>query len=160
MDVIAFDPQVSHDAPVIIETRARLTGLDEVLAEADFVSCHVPETPRTINLFDYEKFCRMKSSAFFVNTSRGKVVDEAGLARALQEKRLAGAALDVRVKEPPDSPLSTADNVILAPHIGAFTVEGQERVVTSVCRDVAAVLTGQSARNFFNFATPRREKTV
>jgi D-3-phosphoglycerate dehydrogenase len=160
MEVIAFDPVVSPDSPLVTEARARLTSLDELLATADFVSCHVPETPATINLFDYGKFCRMKSGAFFVNTSRGKVVDEAGLAKALEEKRIAGAALDVRAKEPPDGPLSTADNVILAPHIGAFTVEGQERVVTSVCRDVAAVLLGQPARNFFNFARPRREARV
>ena len=157
MEIIACDPQVSPDAAAIVETRARLTTLDELLASADFVSCHVPETPGTINLFKYERFCRMKPSAYFVNTSRGKVVDEAGLARALAEKRIAGAALDVRAKEPPDGPLSTADKVILAPHIGAFTVEGQERVVTSVCRDVAEVLSGRPARNFFNFATPRRQ---
>ena len=156
MDVIAFDPQVSPDSPVIVETRARLMSLDELLATADVVSCHIPETPQTINLLDYEKFCRMKAGAFFVNTSRGRIVDEGGLARALSEKRLAGAALDVRAKEPPDGPLSTADNVILAPHIGAFTVEGQERVVGTVCRDVAEVLSGRPARNFFNFATPRR----
>ena len=157
MDVIAFDPQVSPDSPTVTETKARLTSLDEVLASADFVSCHVPETPGTIKLFDYQKFCRMKSSAYFINTSRGKVVDEAGLARALQEKRIAGAALDVRAKEPPDGPLSSADNVILAPHIGAFTIEGQDRVVTTVCRDVATVLSGGAARNFFNFPKPKHE---
>ncbi len=99
----------------------------------------------------------MKPAAYFINTSRGAVVDETGLARALDEKRFAGVALDVRAKEPPDSVLFKSDNVILAPHIGAFTVEGQERVVTTVCRDVAAVLQGSPATNFFNFATPRRE---
>jgi D-3-phosphoglycerate dehydrogenase len=157
MDIVAFDPAVSPDSPMVSEARARLVTLDELLVMADFVSCHVPETPATINLFDYGKFCRMKSSAFFINTSRGGVVDEAGLKRALEEERIAGAALDVRAKEPPpDGPLSTADHVILAPHVGAFTIEGQERVVTSVCRDVAAVLLGKPARNFFNFAQPRR----
>jgi D-3-phosphoglycerate dehydrogenase len=158
MEIVAFDPVVSPDSPLVTEARARLMrSLEALLAEADIVSCHIPETPATTNLFDYAKFCGMKPSAFFVNTSRGGVVDEAGLARALQEKRLAGAALDVRAKEPPEGPLSTADNVILAPHIGAFTVEGQERVVTTVCRDVAAVLSGKPARNYFNFARPRRE---
>ena len=160
MDIICFDPQVSPDSAIITEARAKLVTLDELLASADIVSCHVPETPKTINLFDYEKFSKMKPGAFFINTSRGKVVDEAGLVKALNEKKLAGAGLDVRATEPPSGPLSTADNVILAPHIGAFTVEGQERVVTTVCRDVAAVLRGQPARNFFNFATPRRESAV
>jgi phosphoglycerate dehydrogenase-like enzyme len=98
----------------------------------------------------------MKPTSFFINTARGKVVDEAGLARALEEKKIAGAALDVRAKEPPDSPLSEADNLILLPHVGAFTEEGQDRVVTCVCRDVAAVLRGQPAKNFFNFPLPRR----
>jgi D-3-phosphoglycerate dehydrogenase len=158
MDVVAFDPQVSPDAPVIVETRARLTSLDDLLAGSDFVSSHVPETPQTINLFNYERFCRMKSGAFFLNTSRGKVVDEAALLRALDEKRIAGAALDVRAQEPPDGPLATAENIILAPHVGAFTVEGQERVVTSVCRDIASVLRGQPARNFFNFPRPGGQK--
>ena len=160
MDIICFDPQVSPDAATITEARARLVSLDELLANADVVSCHVPETPKTVNLFDYERFSKMKPSAFFINTSRGRVVDEAGLVRALDEKRLAGAGLDVRATEPPSGPLSTADNVILAPHVGAFTVEGQERVVTTVCRDIAAVLRGQPARNFFNFPTPARESAA
>lgn len=160
MDILAFDPQVSPDSPVIVETRAQLTSLDELLSRSDFVSCHTPETPQTVNLFNYDRLCRMKRSAFFVNTSRGKVVDEAALARVLEEKRIAGAALDVRAKEPPEGPLTTAENVILAPHIGAFTVEGQDRVVTSVCRDVAAVLRGQPPRNFFNFPKPTRQSTV
>ena len=156
MDVIAFDPQVSPDAITITETHARLLPFNDVLAQADFISCHIPETPQTVGLLNYDAFSRMKKTAFFINTARGKVVDEAGLARALDEKKIAGAALDVRAKEPPDSPLSEADNVILLPHVGAFTEEGQDRVVTCVCRDVAAVLRGQPAKNFFNFPTPRR----
>jgi len=99
----------------------------------------------------------MKPTAFFINTSRGKVMDEAGLLQALNEKRIAGAALDVRAQEPPAGPLSEADNVLLTPHIGAFTNEGQDRVITCVCRDVAAVLRGEPAKNFFNFARPKRK---
>jgi D-3-phosphoglycerate dehydrogenase len=156
MDVIAFDPQVSPDSIAVTETHARLLSFNDVLAQADFISCHIPETPQTIGLLNYEAFSRMKPTSFFINTARGKVVDEAGLARALEEKKIAGAALDVRAKEPPDSPLSEADNLILLPHVGAFTEEGQDRVVTCVCRDVAAVLRGQPAKNFFNFPLPRR----
>ena len=157
MNIIAFDPQVSPDSITVTETQAKLLSLDEVLRQSDFVSCHVPETPRTIGLFNYQRFSQMKPTAYFINTSRGKVMDEAGLLQALNEKRIAGAALDVRAQEPPAGPLSEADNVLLTPHIGAFTIEGQDRVVTSVCRDVGAVLRGEPAKNFFNFARPKRK---
>jgi D-3-phosphoglycerate dehydrogenase len=156
MKIVAFDPKISADSPMVVESGARLTALTELLAEADFVSCHIPETPQTVKMLGYEQFCRMKPSAYFINTARGGVVDEAGLGKALEEKKIAGAALDVRAVEPPAGLLSKADNVLLAPHIGAFTVEGQERVMRSVCGDVAAVLRGESARNFFNFAQPRK----
>jgi len=157
MDIIAHDPQVSPDSVLVTESGAKLTSFDDLLSKADFVSCHVPEIPQTVGLFNYQRFCQMKPTAFFINTSRGGVVEESGLARALEEKRIAGAALDVRAKEPPDGPLSQADNVLLMPHIGAFTNEGQDRVISCICRDVAAVLRDEPAKNFFNFATPRRK---
>jgi D-3-phosphoglycerate dehydrogenase len=158
MDVLVHDTQVNPDAFTVAETRATLVTLPELLKQSDFVSVHIPETPETIGLFNDERFALMKPSAFFINTSRGKVVDEKALVRALADKRIAGAGLDVRVKEPPPDagPLVEMDNVILTPHIAAFTEEGQDRVVTCVCRDVAAVLRGEGAKNFFNFATPRR----
>jgi len=85
------------------------------------------------------------------------VVDEPALLAALKNKRIAGAALDVRSTEPPTAgELEKLPNVILTPHIAAFTAEGQGRVVTSVCRDVAAVLRGEGAKNFVNFPKPRR----
>ncbi|HEV2295366.1 MAG TPA: hydroxyacid dehydrogenase [Tepidisphaeraceae bacterium] len=156
MDVLVHDTQVNPDAFTVTETRATLVDLPELLGRCDFVSVHIPETPATLNLFNDERFALMKPTAHFINTSRGRVVDERALIRALVEKRIAGAGLDVRVKEPPEpGPLSDMDNVILTPHIAAFTEEGQDRVVTCVCRDVAAVLRGGAAKNFFNFATPR-----
>jgi D-3-phosphoglycerate dehydrogenase len=157
MDVLVHDTQVNPDAFTVSETRAALVSLPELLKRSDFVSVHVPETPATIGMFDDERFELMKPSAVFINTSRGKVVDEDALVRALEQKRIAGAGLDVRTKEPPvRGALEEMDNVILTPHVAAFTEEGQDRVVTCVCRDVAAVLNGQAAKNFFNFATPRR----
>ena len=99
----------------------------------------------------------MKSSAWFMNASRGEVVDEAALLHALNEKQISGAALDVRSQEPPsDNELAKLSNVILTPHIGAFTHEAQERVVAAVCSDVTAILAGNSATNAFNFAKPKR----
>jgi D-3-phosphoglycerate dehydrogenase len=156
MEITAYDPYVDPESLKAMELRARITSLEDVLREADFISCHLPATKETVGLFNYERFCLMKPSAFFINTSRGDVVDEDGLIRALQEKRIAGAALDVRSHEPPQhSVLAEMENVIFTPHIAAFTHEAQRRVVAAICRDVASVLNGQAARNFANFSKPR-----
>jgi D-3-phosphoglycerate dehydrogenase len=156
MNILVHDNYLSPDAVAVAETRAQLLGLDELLAQADFISCHLPLTPKTTHFFNYERFCRMKPGAFFLNLARGEVVDETGLIRALQEKRLAGAALDVRAQEPPAaSALAAMANVILTPHIAAFTREAQDRVVAAVCQDVTAVLEGRAAKNFVNFPKPR-----
>lgn len=157
MDIIAYDLFVDPDGLNVMNLRARLGSLDEVLAQADFVSCHLPLTNETRNLFDYDRFGQMKRSAYFINTSRGSVVNEDGLIRALREGRIAGAALDVRAQEPPAaSALAEMDNVIMMPHVAAFTREAQARVVATVCRDVAAVLDGEAARNYANFSRPKK----
>ncbi len=157
MDIVAYDPFVDAESLKAMDLRARMLTLDEVLSQSDFVSCHMPATAETSKLFSYEKFCLMKPSAFFINTSRGEVVDEDGLLRALEEKKIAGAALDVRAKEPPaPSKFDELENVILMPHIGAFTHESQRRVVTAICRDVMAVLNGEPAKNFVNFSKPKK----
>jgi D-3-phosphoglycerate dehydrogenase len=157
MNILAHDTYISPDSVAVTETRATLMDLNTLLAQSDFVSCHMPLTPQTRRFFNYERFCRMKPSAFFVNLSRGEVVEEAGLIRALEEKRIAGAALDVREQEPaPPSALSNMENVILTPHIAAFTHEAQVRVVAAVCQDVAAVLDGRAAKNFVNFPVPKK----
>ncbi len=157
MDVLAHDTHVNPDAFTVSEARARLVSLADLLERSDYVSVHVPETAQTIGLFNDDRFASMKPSAYFINTSRGKVVDEDALVRALVGKRIAGAALDVRTTEPPAAgPLAEMDNVILTPHVAAFTTEGQDRVVTCVCRDVAAVLNGEPAKNSFNFSRPRK----
>jgi len=156
MNIIAHDNYISPDAVAVSETRAELMNLDTLLSRADFVSCHVPLTPETKNFFNYDRFCRMKPTAFFLNLARGEVVEESGLVRALKEMRIAGAGLDVREQEPPAStPFAGMDNVILTPHIAAFTREAQERVVAAVCQDVAAVLAGGAAKNFVNFPKPK-----
>ena len=157
MNIIAHDKYVSPDAAPVSETRAELVDLDALLARSDFVSCHAPLTKETRHLFNYERFSQMKPTAFFLNLARGEVVDEAGLVQTLQENKLAGAALDVRETEPPaPSPLTGFDNVILTPHIAAFTREGQGRVTAAICADVAAVLRGEGAKNFVNFSKPRK----
>lgn len=156
MRVLAHDPFVSADAVTVIESGAELMDLDEVLARADAVSCHLPSTAATRSFFNAGRFGTMKPTAFFLNLARGEVVDESALVEALQTGRLAGAGLDVRAIEPPSaSPLNGMDNVILTPHIAAFTDEAQARVVAAVCRDVAAVLDGRPALYHANFPRPR-----
>ncbi len=156
MDIIAYDPFVDAESLKAMEVRAEMTSLEAVLQRADFVSCHLPALKSTMNFFADDKFALMKPSAYFINTSRGEVINEDALLRALQDHKIAGAALDVRAQEPPEaSPLTGLDNVILLPHIGAFTQEGQARVVTAVCKDIAAVLNGDAAKNFANFSRPK-----
>jgi phosphoglycerate dehydrogenase-like enzyme len=100
---------------------------------------------------------KMKRGALFINTSRGKVVSEPGLIEALKAGIVGGAALDVREKEPPiASELETLPNVILLPHIAAFTREAQDRVTTAICEDIARVLDGKPAMNAVRSAVPRK----
>lgn len=99
-------------------------NIDQVLAEADFVSLHCPATPETRHLMNGERLGRMKRSAFLINTARGDVVDEAALVAALKAGTIAGAGLDVYEKEPAVSPdLLTMQNVVLFPHLGSATTE-------------------------------------
>jgi phosphoglycerate dehydrogenase-like enzyme len=117
MDVVAHDPFVeAADVPLV--------SLEEVLAESDAVSLHLPLTAETRGLIDVRALGRMKAGAFLVNTARGGLVDEAALADALRGGWLAGAALDGFAAEPPTgSPLLALENVVLSPHAGAATVE-------------------------------------
>jgi phosphoglycerate dehydrogenase-like enzyme len=156
MRVLAHDPFVSPDAVTVVESGAEVVALDELLSRADVVSCHLPSTPGTRGFFGHERFARMKPTALFLNLARGEVVDEPALVDALRAGRLAGAGLDVRATEPPaPSPLDAMDNVILTPHVAAFTDEAQARVVAAVCRDVTAVLEGRRAAYAANTPGPR-----
>jgi len=156
MTLVAHDDFVDPQSEPVRALDVRLVPLEALLRQADFVSCHVPLTEQTRGLFNDALFGQMKPGSMLINASRGEVVDEASLIRALETNRLAGAALDVREKEPPAASLLTNfENVLLTPHIGAFTDEAQQRVVAAVCRDVAAVLRGQPTANHFNFSRPR-----
>lgn len=157
MEIIAYDPYIDPESLRAMEARARLMSFEEVLAHSDFISLHAPETEETRGMFGAEQFGRIKPGAYFINTARGRMVDEAALLRALREKRVAGAALDVRRQEPAaPSDFDEMENVILLPHIGAQTGEAQRRVLAAVCRDVTAILTGAEAHNFANFSRPTR----
>jgi len=156
MRVLAYDPYVSRDNVLLGDLNAELVSLDEVVARADVVSLHLPSTPQTCGLFDAALFAQMKPSAIFINTSRGDVVIEADLVTALKAGRIAGAALDVRAIEPPRvGELERLPNVILTPHLGAFTHEAQGRVTRTICEDVARVLDGLPVQNAVNKVEPR-----
>jgi D-3-phosphoglycerate dehydrogenase len=159
MTTVVFDPFVKSNSPALLETGATLAAtLGEALARADFVSVHSPLTPETRRMFNQTTFALMKPGSFFINTSRGGIVDEAALQAALRCGHLGGAALDVRETEPPAaaSGLEEMENVILAPHVGAFTIEAQTRTMEAVASDVDNVLSGAPAKNFVNMARPNR----
>lgn len=142
--VVAFDPAIAAQSPLWRECGATPCALDELLAQADIVSLHLPLADGTRNLIDEARLARMKPDAILVNSARGGIVDEAAVARALRAGRLAGAALDVFAEEPlrAGSALVDAPNLILTPHIAGVTRESNERVSTLIAVRVAARLRG------------------
>jgi len=127
MTVVAYDPYVK-EIPGI-----RLVSLDELLAQADYISLHLPRTKESANMIGAEQFAKMKNGVRIVNCARGGIVDENALHEALTSGKVAGAALDVFAEEPPtDWKLLKLDNVIASPHIGAATREAQARVGAEV----------------------------
>lgn len=144
MQVVAYDPMLDAGSPVWTATGARCASLDQLVAEADVVSLHVPLTDATRGLMNAERIGRMKPGAVLINTARGGIVDEAALAQALRDGRLAGAALDVFENEPlpAGSVLAGVPNLILTPHIGGVTKESNERVSAMIAERVAEHLLG------------------
>jgi D-3-phosphoglycerate dehydrogenase len=123
-------------------------GKEALLQEADIVSLHVVLSPRTRGLIGASEFALMKRSAYLVNTARGPIVDEAALIAALQEKRIAGAGLDVFDVEPlpGDHPLRKLDNVVLSPHLGYVTAENFRTCYGGVVENIRAFLAGKPIR--------------
>lgn len=140
MSVLAHDPYLTEERAADLQVeRAELGAL---LEAADVLSLHVPLTDSTRGLIDAAALARMKRGAYLVNVARGGVVDEAALSAALTDGHLAGAALDVFENEPLEegSPLRTAPNLVLTPHLGASTSEAQELVATEIAEAVRAAL--------------------
>lgn len=140
MDVIAHDPYVSPN----VSPDVRLVGLDDLFGSSDVVSLHCPLTEETEGLVDRRRLSQMKRSAFLINTSRGPLIDEAALAEALNEDRIAGAGLDVLSIEPPteDNPLLRAKNVFITPHIAWATRASRARLMNIATENVRAFLEG------------------
>jgi glyoxylate reductase len=132
------------------ELKAEFRDMNSLLAEADFVSLHVPLLPETRGLFDGGKFQRMKPTAFLINTARGPVVDEAALVAALEAGKIAGAGLDVYEKEPLIHPGLKRANVVLAPHLASASLETRTKMACMAAENVVALFKGQRPPNLLN----------
>lgn len=143
MEVLACDPHL--DEATIAARGARKVELDELLARADFVSVHCPRDTTTLGMFGDAQFARMKPTAYFVQTARGGIHDEAALARALADGRIAGAGIDVFLQEPPspDHPLLGFDNVIATPHNAGITQEALRGMAQAAAEQWIAIFAGE-----------------
>ena len=142
MRTIAFDPFVSEERARSVGTE--LVSLADLLAQSDVVTLHSSASADAPPLLGAAEFAALKSGALLVNTARGRLIDEAALALALDSGRLGGAALDVFAEEPAqDNPLVRHPRVLATPHLGASTQEAQERVATDIARETLKVLRGQ-----------------
>jgi len=122
---------------------AKVVGLDELLETSDVVSIHLPLTNETRHMISYKEFDKMKDGAILINCARGGIVDEKALYDNLKSGKLYGAGIDVYETEPPgNNPLFTLDNVVLTPHIGGQTTEGQDRCGVEIVRSVVEALRG------------------
>jgi len=147
MKMMYYDVERKMDAEKTLGIQ--YVNLETLLREADFVSLHVPLTPKTRGLIGERELKLMKPTAYLINTSRGPVVDEKALVRALREKWIAGAGLDVFAKEPLplDSPLIDLENVILTPHMGTYTDETRRAMALMCIENVRAALKGETPPN-------------
>ena len=151
VDLIAYDPFVPPARAQ--QLGVQMVDLDELMTRSDFITIHIPKTPETTGLIGAAQFAVAKSSLRIVNASRGGIIDEAALVDALSTHRIAGAALDVFVTEPPtNSPLLGLDNIQLTPHLGASTHEAQEKAGVSVARSVRLALEGELVPDAVNVA--------
>jgi D-3-phosphoglycerate dehydrogenase len=143
MRVIAFDPYVPRERAKEMGVELMPT-LEALLVQSDFLTIHLPRTPDTEGLIGERELALVKEGVRIVNTARGGIVDEQALAKALEDGRVAGAALDVFVEEPlTDSPLLRFEQVVVTPHLGAATTEAQDRAGTSVAEMVRLALNGE-----------------
>lgn len=140
--LIAYDPYVS--AARAAQLGIELMSLDELLGRADFISVHLPKTPETAGLIGTETLAKSKPGVIIVNAARGGLIDEAALAEAITSGHVRGAGMDVFATEPcTDSPLFDLPQVVVTPHLGASTVEAQDRAGTDVAASVKLALAGE-----------------
>lgn len=129
MPVLGYDV-VEISGEILQSMGCRMVDMDTLFASSDFITLHVPLSPETRHLVDSRRLSLMKKDAYLINASRGEVVDEPALARALREGGIAGAALDVFEREPPARELLSAPNLIATPHVAGQTVEAQRMAIS------------------------------
>jgi len=148
---VLYQNRTRVPAEVERELRAERVDIDRLLGESDFVTLHVPLSAGTRHLISTDAFAKMKRTAYLINTARGPVVDEAALVRALDEKKIAGAALDVYENEPRVHPgLLSRRDVILAPHIGSATIETRTKMAVMAATNSAEFFAGRRPPNALN----------
>lgn len=150
MKLLAYDPFISRERAE--QLGCRLVEVDLLLQEADYITLHIPKTPETAHLIDAAALAKMKPNARIINCARGGIIDEAALAEALKNGKIAGAAIDVYETEPlGESQLRTlGKEAILTPHLGASTAEAQVNVAIDVAEQIRDVLLGLPARSAVN----------
>lgn len=159
MKLVAYDPFVSEDRARQINVE--LVDLDELVARADFITLHLAKTPETVGLIGRELLSRAKPELRVVNVARGGIVDEEALAEAVAEGRVAGAAIDVFSTEPcTDSPLFGLDSVVVTPHLGASTVEAQDKAGDTIAEMVELALAGDFVPYAVNVSAAEASETV
>ena len=150
MKILGYDPFVSGD--LFDEEKVKIVDLDELTEKSDYITLHVPLLDSTKNLFEIKRLSMMKDTSRIVNVSRGGIINESDLVKALNKGVIAGAAIDVFENEPlgKDHPLITAKNILLTPHLGASTVEASVGVSTGICRQVRDYLLDGKLSNPLN----------
>ena len=145
--VLAFDPYIQK-----VEEGIELTDLETILKKSNFISIHCPLNESTRHLIDEKEFQKMERKPFLINTSRGPIISEKALIKALEEGRISGAGLDVLETEPPDSrnPMLKMENVIFSPHVGFYSVESISELKRRTAKNVVDVLMGRQPRYVVN----------
>ncbi len=140
MNILSYTPRVKENSPDYV----KFTSLDEMLKYSDAVTMHCPLTPETENIVNDDFLNKMKDGAYFINTSRGAVVDENALAKALNNGKLSGAGLDVLSTEPPseNNPLLKAKNCFITPHIAWASFETRQRLISILEKNMESFING------------------
>lgn len=159
MRLVAFDPFVSHDRAKTMGVE--LMSLDEVMAQSDFITIHLPKNAETMGLVNAELLAKAKPGIRIINTARGGIIDEEALAAAISSGHVQGAGLDVFAKEPTtESPLFSLPSVVVAPHLGASTAEAQDKAGVTIAEQVILALGGDFVPFAVNVSAGTVSETV